>query len=126
MTNVLAVVHILLAVSLIILVLVQDSKGGGALGIGGSGSNSLLGATGAQTLAAKMTRIIAGLFAISCLYLSVTANQGSKSVLDATAATATANPAPPSNVNGAATTGTTLPTTSTTGPVTTTTTLPTK
>ncbi|MCX7978505.1 MAG: preprotein translocase subunit SecG, partial [Bdellovibrionaceae bacterium] len=35
MATFIAVVHILVAVILIALVLIQDSKGGGALGIGG-------------------------------------------------------------------------------------------
>ena len=78
-----AIVHILVAFVLIGLVLIQDSKGGGALGIGGGGgSNSLLGATGAQTLAAKLTRVVAVIFAITCIGLTVMTSQKSKSVID--------------------------------------------
>lgn len=79
--NFLVVLHILIAVSLIALVLVQDSKGGGALGMGG-GSNSLLGATGAQTLYAKMTRWIALLFGITCIILSIQVAHQTRSVID--------------------------------------------
>jgi len=68
---------------LIVLVLIQDSKSDGALGIGGSsGSNSLLGATGAQTLASKLTVWSAVVFAITCLLLSVLTARSSKSVVD--------------------------------------------
>lgn len=79
-----AIVHILVAIILIGLVLIQDSKGGGALGIGGggAGSNSLLGATGAQTLAAKMTRIVAVIFALTCISLTVMTADRSGSVVD--------------------------------------------
>ena len=83
METLVAIVHIIACLSLISLVLIQDSKGGGALGMGGGGANSLLGATGAQTLAAKMTRIVAILFAATCLYLTWSVTQGnSRSVID--------------------------------------------
>lgn len=82
MIGFLTVVHILIAVALCALVLVQDSKGGGALGIGGSGSNSLLGATGAQTLAAKLTKYMAILFAVSCVALTYFLAHDNKSVVD--------------------------------------------
>lgn len=76
-----AVIHIVIAIALIGLVLVQDSKGG-ALGIGGGTSSSVLGATGATSLAAQATRIAAIMFAITCVILSVMTSSGSKSVLD--------------------------------------------
>ena len=83
MTNFIGILHILAALVLIILVLIQDSKSDGALGIGGSsGSNSLLGATGAQSLAGKMTVWAAILFAITCLTLSVLTSSHTKSVVD--------------------------------------------
>jgi preprotein translocase subunit SecG len=76
-----AVVHIIFAVILIALVLVQDSKGG-ALGIGGSTSNSVLGATGGTTLATQATRVVAVLFAITCIALTYLTASGTGSVLD--------------------------------------------
>ncbi len=79
--NFLVAIHLFIAFSLIVLVLIQDSKGGGALGIGG-GSNSFLGATGAQTLYARMTRWAAALFGISCIMLSIQITRESRSVID--------------------------------------------
>lgn len=76
-----AVVHIIFAIILIALVLVQDSKGG-ALGIGGSTSNSVLGATGGTTLATQATRVVAVLFAITCIALTYLTASGTGSVLD--------------------------------------------
>ncbi len=79
--NFLVAIHLLIAFTLIILVLLQDSKGGGALGIGG-GSNSILGTTGSQTIYARMTRWAAALFAISCIMLSVQITREGRSVID--------------------------------------------
>lgn len=79
--NFLVAIHLFIAFALIVLVLLQDSKGGGALGIGG-GSNSFLGATGAQTLYARMTRWAAALFGISCIMLSVQITREGRSVID--------------------------------------------
>lgn len=96
MMTFIAVVHIIVAVVLIGLVLIQDSKGGGlGIGGGGGGANSLLGATGATTLAAKATRWAAVLFALTCVGLSVMTSKKPKSVLDTlpvTAAPATTGP----------------------------------
>jgi preprotein translocase subunit SecG len=98
MTTFIAILHILVALILIGLVLVQDSKGGGALGMGGGGgSNSVLGATGASTLAAKMTRIAAIIFALTSIGLSVLSSQQSKSILDKLPATSAAPAAAPIN-----------------------------
>ncbi|MFZ4404286.1 MAG: preprotein translocase subunit SecG [Pseudobdellovibrionaceae bacterium] len=83
MTTFFTIIHIIFALLLIILVLVQDSKGNGALGMGGSSnSNSFLGATGAQTFASKLTVWISIFFAATCLTLSALTSQSSKSVLD--------------------------------------------
>jgi preprotein translocase subunit SecG len=83
MTTFIGILHIIVALVLIVLVLIQDSKSDGALGMGGSsGSNSLLGATGAQTLAGKMTVWSAIIFAVTCLTLSVLTASNTKSVVD--------------------------------------------
>jgi preprotein translocase subunit SecG len=95
MMTFIAILHIFIALALIGLVLVQDSKGG-AMGsaFGGGGSNSLLGATGATTLAAKLTRWVAGIFAITCISLSIMTSTGKKSVVDSLPVTAPAATAP--------------------------------
>lgn len=86
-------VHIFVAVVLILLVLVQDSKGGG-LGIGGGTSTSVLGAAGAENILAKVTRIIALLFAITCIILTIMSSE--QSALDKVNATAAPVAAPTS------------------------------
>lgn len=77
------VVHVLIALVLIALVLVQDTKSGSLGGaFGGGGSNSILGATGATTLAAKATRWAGVLFAITCISLTYFSSRKHQSVVD--------------------------------------------
>lgn len=77
------IVHFLIAVLLIVLVLVQDSKGGGAFGMGGTGSNQVLSATGAANFLVKLTRYLAIMFAVSCITLTyLTTHKNSGSALD--------------------------------------------
>ena len=116
MDTFIASVHIIVALLLIGLVLMQDSKGGGALGASfGGGSNSILGATGATTLAQKLTRIAAAVFAVTSITLAVS-SKGNRSVVESMPAAA-ALPATTDTLPG---------TTETTLPDTTATTLPTK
>lgn len=89
MTTFVTLLHVFVAVLLIVLVLIQDSKSDGALGIGGS-SKSLLGATGAQTLAAKLTAGAAVVFAVTSLTLTSLTSGGGKSVVDSLPAAAVA------------------------------------
>lgn len=83
MLTLVTVVHLILALSLITLVLLQDSKGGGAFGMGSSGgSQSLFGSTGAANFLVKSTRWIAALFAGTCIFLSYLTVQKTESVID--------------------------------------------
>ena len=100
MITFLAIVHILACLGLIGLVLIQDSKGGGVF-TSQSSSNSVLGATGATTLAQTMTKVIAGVFAVTCIGLSILTARSEKSVIDTgapiTQTAPVANPAQPVN-----------------------------
>jgi preprotein translocase subunit SecG len=83
MVTFITVLHIIITITLIFLVLIQDSKGGGMGAFGGGGnSNSVLGATGATSLAAKLTQWFAVAFAISCITLAMTTGRTKKSVVD--------------------------------------------
>lgn len=83
MTTLVTVIHIIVALALIALVLLQDSKSDGALGMGSSNNaNSVLGATGAQTLAGKMTMWMAIFFAVTCLTLTYITSHSQSSVVD--------------------------------------------
>jgi preprotein translocase subunit SecG len=83
MLNLLTVLHVIITIGLIFLVLVQDSKGGGMGAFGGGGnSSSVLGATGATSLASKLTQWFAVAFAISCITLAMYSGKSKKSVVD--------------------------------------------
>lgn len=83
METFIAIVHVLTALALIALVLLQDSKSDGLGGaFGGGGSNSILGATGGATLAQKITRGAAIVFALTSIGLTMTANKRTSVVDD--------------------------------------------
>lgn len=83
MVTFLAVLHIIITISLIFLVLIQDSKGGGMGAFGGAGnSNTVLGASGATNLAAKITQWLAIAFGLSCILLAISTGRSKKSVVD--------------------------------------------
>ena len=82
MDTLVAIIHVFKALVLISLVLLQDSKSDGLGGaFGGGGSNSILGATGATTLAQKLTRGAAVVFAITSISMTVLSRKGG-SVVD--------------------------------------------
>ena len=96
MMTVIAIVHIIFCLLLIALVLLQDPKssGGGAM-FGGGGSNSVLGATGAESFLTRLTRYSAIIFGICCLLLTILSRPNSGSVIDSVAPTAKTAPAVP-------------------------------
>jgi preprotein translocase subunit SecG len=98
MITFLAIVHIIACLGLVGLVLLQDSKGGGVFTSQAS-SSSVLGAGGATTLAQTATKVIAALFAATCIGLSIMSARSEKSVVDsmpsATTMPAAATPAAP-------------------------------
>lgn len=82
MLTFIAIVHVIVALILVVLVLIQDSKGGGmGSAFGGSGSSSLLGATGGTNLLVKMTRYAAIIFAGTCIGLTIISSRQKSSVV---------------------------------------------
>lgn len=85
METFIAIVHIIVALSLISLILIQDTKSGSmGSAFGGGGSNSVFGATGAATLASKLTQIAAIIFALTCIALTVMSARSNRSIIDGT------------------------------------------
>lgn len=73
MENVVLVIHLILALSLIGIVLLQRSEGGG-LGIGGgSGGNGMMSARGAATALGRLTWVLAGAFICTSIALTIIA-----------------------------------------------------
>ena len=83
MENVVLIVHLILALCLIGVVLLQRSEGGG-LGLGGGGGGGLVSSRGAATALGKVTWAFAIAFIITSITLTIIAAQkaGGNSVLD--------------------------------------------
>ncbi|MBY0564569.1 MAG: preprotein translocase subunit SecG [Hyphomonadaceae bacterium] len=94
-------VHLLVAVCLIFLVLMQRSEGG-ALGMGGGGG-SLMSGRGAADALARMTSVAGGFFLVTSLGLTMlsgaNAANSSRSVLDSAPVSSTPAPVPAAPVS---------------------------
>ena len=82
MMSFIAAIHLFVAIALIFLVLIQDSKGAMGGMLGGGGSNTLFGASGATSFIVKLTRFAAIVFAATCIGLTILSSGGSDSVVD--------------------------------------------
>ena len=94
MTTVVLVIHLLLAVALVAVILLQRSEGG-ALGIGG-GSGGFLTARGTANLLTRTTAILAAAFMVTSLALAMLAGhaRGPSTIFDSGPAPAPAEPNP--------------------------------
>src|SRR5712671_7728855 len=85
-TNVIIVVHVLVALAIIGLVLLQHGKGADmGSGFGGGASSSLFGATGSANFLSRATAVLATMFFILSLvlaYIATNAPRESGSVVD--------------------------------------------
>ena len=81
MTTILLVIHLMIAVAMIVLVLLQRSEGG-ALGIGGGG-DGMMSARGLGNAMTRATAILAGVFFLTSIGLTVLSTvENRSSVLD--------------------------------------------
>ncbi len=94
MITVVLVVHLLIAIALVGVILIQRSEGGG-LGIGGGGMGGFMSGRATANLLSRTTAILATGFMATSVVLALLANvdRAPKSILDAPAAPASA-PAP--------------------------------
>lgn len=85
MITVVLVIHLLIALALVTVVLLQRSEGG-ALGIGG-GAGGLVSARGAANLLTRLTSILAGAFFATSILLTIlgTQQRAAPSILEQTA-----------------------------------------
>jgi len=101
LTTVITVVHVLVAIGIVGLVLIQHGKGadaGAAFGAGAAGavSGSVFGAKGSGNFLSRSTAILATMFfltSLSLAYMSKSAHERPKTVMD-TVPTETAQPKP--------------------------------
>jgi len=83
MTTILTVVHLLVAVLLIGLVLIQRGQGADmGASFGGGGAQTLFGSRGSGSFLGKMTGALAGIFMITSLTLAFFTQQQSTSVVE--------------------------------------------
>lgn len=97
MTNVLLVIHLMLAIAMIMAVLLQRSEGGGlGIGGGGGGMGSFLSGRSTANLLTRTTAILAAGFMLTSLTLTILAANDRKprSILDVIPVTGTPSPAP--------------------------------
>ena len=82
MYGLILVIHVLVALFLIIVILLQGGRGGLGETLGGAAAQSLFGG-GANTVMTKVTAICAALFMVTCLSLAVLSTSAkSRSVID--------------------------------------------
>lgn len=94
MTTILLVIHLMIAVAMIVLVLLQRSEGG-ALGIGGGG-DGVMSSRGLGNALTRATAILAGVFFLTSIALTVLSTmENKKSVLDGVIETEGTSPAGP-------------------------------
>jgi preprotein translocase subunit SecG len=93
MTSILLVIHLLIAIALIGVVLLQRSEGG-ALGIGSGGAGSLFTSRGAANVLTRTTAILAVAFFITSIALTLIARKehAPASVFDEVKPTSTGQP----------------------------------
>ena len=75
------IVHVLVAVFLIAVILLQGGRGGLGEALGGAAAQSLFGGS-ANTVMTKITAVCAGLFMVTCLSLAMLSTQRGRSVVD--------------------------------------------
>jgi len=101
METVVLVIHLLIALALVGVVLIQRSEGGG-LGLGGGTMGGFMTARGSANLLTRATAILAAAFFCTSLILAILAGggRGTESIFDQPAATAPA-PSPAQNTQPA-------------------------
>ncbi len=83
MTVFIVIIHVFVCLALILIVLLQTGKGADmGAAFGGSGSQTLFGASGAMTFLNKATTIVAVVFMVTCLLLAyISTNRTSSSIM---------------------------------------------
>jgi preprotein translocase subunit SecG len=96
MTTILLIVHLLIALALVGVILLQRSEGG-ALGIGGGGFGGLMTGRSSANLLTRTTAVLAASFIATSLLLAIVASysRAPTSILDQPAATQPAEPVAP-------------------------------
>lgn len=71
------IIHIIIAITLVVVILAQSGKGGGLDGMLGGTASNMLGGQNASKFLKSATKILAIVFMLSCLFLTLqTKNRG--------------------------------------------------
>ena len=83
MTTILLIIHLLIALALVGVILLQRSEGG-ALGIGGGGMGGLMSGRSSANLLTRTTAVLAATFIATSMFLAILASNQSapRSILD--------------------------------------------
>ncbi|MBI2495001.1 MAG: preprotein translocase subunit SecG [Candidatus Omnitrophica bacterium] len=87
-------VHILVALFLVVVILLQGGRGGLGETMGGAAAQSLFGG-GANTVMTKLTAVVAGFFMVTCLSLAMLSTKQGRSVIEQLPAGTSELPLPP-------------------------------
>ncbi len=77
MSQVLLIIHLIVAIALVVTVLLQRSEGGG-LGIGGGSGGGMVSSRGSANFMTRVTAVLAASFMATSLTLAILASQGSQ------------------------------------------------
>jgi preprotein translocase subunit SecG len=96
MQTVIIVIHLMIVLAMVGLVMLQKSEGGG-LGMGGGTAGGFLSSRGTANVLTRTTAILAAMFFVTSLILSILAGMDRKprSILDSSGPTAPSAPAAP-------------------------------
>ena len=89
MFTIFLIIHVLICIALVVVVLMQSSKGeglAGAFGGGGGVSGAVFGGRGAASFLSRATTVLAVVFMISCLGLSLMSSSGREAAVSGTSA----------------------------------------
>lgn len=78
MTNIILVVHVLAAIAIVVLVLLQQGRGADMGAAFGGGSQTLFGARGSANFLSRITGVLAAVFFITSLTLAVLYGRGTE------------------------------------------------
>jgi preprotein translocase subunit SecG len=92
--GVILIVHVLVALFLVGVILIQGGRGGLGEALGGAAAQSLFGGS-ANTVMTKITAIVGALFMVTCLSLAALSTRQGGSVIDRLPPAAEALPVPP-------------------------------
>lgn len=79
MESLLLVLHVVIAVSIVVIILLQQGKGADAgASFGGGASGTMFGSLGAMPFLTKLTAVLAVLFFVTSMTLAILASRGSQ------------------------------------------------